>query len=413
MTTLSALEPHAASERLRRAAVLCVLSTVMLDVAAVGVITPILPDLVARLVGQGVPRAAPVFGVLMAVFALAQFCASPIQGALADRFGRRPVLLTSNLTLGVTYLVAAMTSSLWILFAARLAAGLVSASVPAAYAYLADVTPASGRARSFGLLGAAMALGAVAGPALGGALAGFGLSAPLFVAAGLSLFNGLAIAVVLRESLPSDQRTPLRPGALNPFAVVAEAMRPGSQIRGWLGVVFLCGLAAASVTSALVVQLRAQNWGFGQIGLVLTLYGAASVVAQAVLVGPALQRLGARRVVATSYGLQILAFLALALFQAGFGVVAAMALLGLASLGNAAQTALVSGLVGPTEQGRLQGLMRSVAFASAGLGPPAFTLLLMSGQGPGGGGEAAFGLAALLTGLAMALALRLMSQVIR
>ena len=140
--------------------------------------------------GDDTARAAQVFGMFGTAWALMQFLFSPVQGALSDRFGRRPVVLASNFGLGLDYLVMALAPNLGWLFAGRIISGITSASISTGFAYIADVTPPEKRAASFGMLGAAFGIGFVLGPALGGMLGEIGPRLPFWFSAALSLANG-------------------------------------------------------------------------------------------------------------------------------------------------------------------------------------------------------------------------------
>src|SRR5882762_462060 len=142
--------------------------TVLLDMLALGTIIPVLPKLVVDFLGGDTARAAQIFGVFGTAWALMQFAFSPVQGALSDRFGRRPVILMSNFGLGLDYILMALAPTLIWLFVGRVISGITAASISTAYAYIADVTPGEKRAARFGLLGVAFGAGFVFGPALGG-----------------------------------------------------------------------------------------------------------------------------------------------------------------------------------------------------------------------------------------------------
>jgi DHA1 family tetracycline resistance protein-like MFS transporter len=172
-----------------RAAFAFIFVTVALDMLALGVMVPVLPRLIQQMEGGDVARAAAVTGVFGFAWALMQFLFSPILGTLSDRYGRRPVVLLSNLGLGVDYIFMALAPSVPWLFVGRLISGITAASFPTASAYIADVTPPEERAARFGLLGAAFGLGFVVGPAVGGLLGAVDLRLPFWVSAGLILAN--------------------------------------------------------------------------------------------------------------------------------------------------------------------------------------------------------------------------------
>jgi DHA1 family tetracycline resistance protein-like MFS transporter len=178
--------------------------TVLLDMLALGMIIPVLPKLVVDFLGGDTARGAQIFGVFATAWALMQFLFSPVQGALSDRFGRRPLILMSNLGLGLDYILMALAPTLMWLFVGRVISGITSASISTAYAYIADVTPGEKRAARFGLLGVAFGAGFVFGPALGGLAGAISPRLPFWIAAALSLANALYGFLVLPESLPAD-----------------------------------------------------------------------------------------------------------------------------------------------------------------------------------------------------------------
>ena len=170
----------------RKAALFFILVTVALDVLALGMIIPVLPKLVVAFNGGDAAKAAIVFGLFVTVWEAMQLVFSPVLGALSDRFGRRPVILLSNLGLGLDYVMMALAPSLTILLVGRVVSGITAASFSAAGAYIADVMPPEKRAAGFGMIGAAFGVGFVVGPALGGVLGKVDPRLPFWVAAGLS-----------------------------------------------------------------------------------------------------------------------------------------------------------------------------------------------------------------------------------
>ena len=167
----------------RPAALAFIFVTVLLDMLALGLISPVLAPLVVGFLGGDTARAAEIYGLAFTLFAAMQFVASPVIGALSDRFGRRPVVLLSNLGLGLDYVLMALAPNVAWLLVGRVLSGLTAASITAAGAYVADVTPEEERAAGFAMLGAAFGLGFVLGPALGGLLGALGPRVPFWVAA--------------------------------------------------------------------------------------------------------------------------------------------------------------------------------------------------------------------------------------
>src|SRR5262249_42499670 len=186
----------------RRAALAFIFVTVALDMLSLGIIVPVLPKLVLAFEGGNSASAAAICGLFGTVYSAMQFVFAPLLGALSDRFGRRPVILLSNLALAVDYVIVALAPTVGWLFVGRVLSGICGASYTPAGAYIADVTPPERRAAGFGLISAAFGLGFVLGPALGGLAGSVNPRLPFWIAAGLSLANTLYGLLVLPESLP-------------------------------------------------------------------------------------------------------------------------------------------------------------------------------------------------------------------
>src|SRR6185295_11702874 len=221
----------------RQAAFAFIFMTVVLDVLALGVIIPVLPELVKSFLGGDTVRAARLTGVFGTVWALMQFLFSPLMGVISDRFGRRPVILVSCLGLGLDYFFMAMAPTLAWLFLGRVISGITAASFATAGAYIADVTPPEKRAGSFGMMGAAWGLGFVLGPALGGLLGHYSLRAPFYAAGGLSLVNTLYGLFVLPESLPAGRRAAFSWRKANPLGSLV-LLRSHPRLLGLASITF-------------------------------------------------------------------------------------------------------------------------------------------------------------------------------
>jgi DHA1 family tetracycline resistance protein-like MFS transporter len=347
--------------------------TVMLDMLALGMIIPVLPKLVVAFAGGDTAHGAEIFGLIGAIWALMQFLFSPIQGALSDRFGRRPVILLSNLGLGLDYIVMALAPDLTWLIVGRIGSGIASASVSTAFAYIADVTPPARRAASFGLIGVAFGVGFVLGPAAGGLLGGIDPRLPFWVAGGLSLANALYGLVVLPESLPRERRAPFSWRRANPLGSL-KLLRTYPQLFGLAGIHFLGQLAHVVLSSATVLYVSYRyDWDEPTVGLMLAAVGVCSAVVQGGLVGRAVARFGERRVLLAGllFGAAGLAIFGLAntgtLFMIGVPVMTLWGLSGPALQG------LMTQRVQPNEQGQLQGAASSLQGIANMVGPFLFT----------------------------------------
>ena len=391
----------------RSAAIVFIFITVMLDMLALGLIVPVLAPLVATFLGGDTARAAAVYGMFATVWALMQFVASPVLGALSDRFGRRPVILLSNLGLGLDYVLMALAPDLVWLFVGRVLSGITAASIATAGAYIADVTPPEKRAGAFGLIGAAFGIGFVLGPATGGLLGAVDPRLPFWGAAGLSLLNFLYGALVLPESLPRERRAPFVWKTASPLGALAF-LRADVVLIGLAVVVFL-GRVAHDVLPSTFVLYAGYRYGWDEraLGLFLAGVGVATMIVSGTLVKPIVRRVGERR--ALLFGLTCGAAGFLIYAFAPTGAVAALAVPVQAFWGVAgpAGQALMTRRVAPSEQGRLQGALSSLTGIAGLVGPGLFTLTFayfISGAGslPG----APFLVAALLMAVSIMLAWR-------
>jgi DHA1 family tetracycline resistance protein-like MFS transporter len=346
--------------------------TVALDMLSFGLVLPVLPRLIEGFLGGATAQAAQVFGVFSFAFNLMQFLFSPLLGALSDRFGRRPVILLSNLGLGLDYVLMALAPSLAWLFAGRVVAGICAATVSTAFAYIADVTAPERRAKAMGLVGVAFGLGFVIGPALGGALSSVDPRLPFWFAAGLSLANFLYGLLVLPESLPRARRSDFRAARANPLGALALLRgRPG--LGGLAAVHFLKSLSHAVLP---VVFVLYAGWRYGwdevTVGLTLALVGVCSAVVQGALVGPAVARLGERRALLLGLTCGAVGFLGFGLAPSGPWFWLVLPVFALWDLANPALQALATRRVGAEEQGRLQGAFGSLQGIAGLLGPGLF-----------------------------------------
>lgn len=362
--------PGSLSPRHRRAAVGFILVTAMLDVMAMGLVIPVLPPLIEEFAGS-TASAGWWNGVMVALWAVMQFLCSPVIGSLSDRFGRRPVILISTAGLSADWVLMALAPDLWWLAVGRIIGGITSSSFTAVYAYMADITPPEGRARAYGLVGAAFGLGFVAGPALGGILGEYGPRVPFWAAAILSGIAFLYGLVVLPESLPPEKRMAFSWRRANPLGAMKLLARH-AELAGLAVVNFLL-FFAHHVFSAVYVLYAAHRYGIGslEVGLLLAAAGLLDMAVQGVAVSPVTKRLGDRRTMFV--GLVGGAAGLLAMGLAPTPLLFALALLPNALWGLAMPTlqAMMTRRVSEREQGQLQGANNSVA-SIAGVFSPLF-----------------------------------------
>src|SRR6266852_776564 len=393
----------------RRGAVAFIFITILLDMFALGLILPILPKLVESFVDNDTASAARIFGLFGTAWAVMQFFFSPVLGGLSDRFGRRPVVLLSNLGLALDYVLMALAPSLTWLFVGRVISGITSASVSTAFAYIADVTPAEQRAAVFGKVGVAFGAGFILGPAVGGLLGGMDPRLPFWVAAGLSFANTFYGLLILPESLPRDRRAPFRWSNANPLGSL-HLLRSDRVLAGLSVVNFFAQLAHVVLPSTFVLYASYRyGWDARTVGLTLAMVGVCAMAVQGAAIGPIVRRFGERCALLLGLGCGALGFLIFGaapsgpLFWLGIPV---MALWGVA---GAAVQALMTRLVAPDQQGQLQGATSSVQSVSQLVGPFLFTLTyahFINPQAPLKLPGAPFLLASALLVLAMVIAAR-------
>ncbi len=355
----------------RQAALIFIFITVLIDVLAFGVIIPVLPHLVQQFVGGDKSQAAYWVGGFSTAFAIVQFFSAPIQGALSDRYGRRPVILLSCLGLGVDFIFMALAPSLAWLFVGRLISAATSASFTTANAYIADVTTAENRAKGFGMLGAAFGLGFIIGPLVGGLLGAISPRLPFWFSAGLALLNFAYGLFVLPESLPEGRRSKMFDWAhAKPMGSV-HLLRNYPQIWGLVALVFIANFAHYVYPSTFVLFADVSfGWKETEAGYVLSAVGVLSVIVNAVLIGWLVKRVGERRAILFGLSCGVIGFLIYGFAGSGWVFLAGLPISALWAIAAPSTQALITQQVGPEVQGRIQGALSSLV-SLAGIVAPA------------------------------------------
>jgi DHA1 family tetracycline resistance protein-like MFS transporter len=355
----------------RQAALVFIFVTVLIDVLAFGVIIPVLPHLVESFVGGDTSTAAYWVGIFGTAFAVVQFFSAPVQGALSDRFGRRPVILLSCLGLGIDFIFMALAPNLAWLFVGRLISAVTSASFTTANAYIADITTPENRAKSFGMIGAAFGLGFIVGPVIGGLLGDIDHRLPFWFSAGLALLNFAYGLFVLPESLPKERRSPRFDWAhAKPMGSV-HLLRNYPQIWGLVALVFLANFAHYVYPSTFVLFAdESFGWKEKEAGYVLAAVGVLSVIVNAILVGKLVKRLGERRAILFGLCCGVVGFVIYGLAGSGWIFMLGLPISALWAIATPATQALITRQVGPEVQGRIQGALSSLV-SLAGIAAPA------------------------------------------
>ncbi len=367
----------------RRAAFAFIFITILLDVLALGLIIPVLPQLVKTFSGGDTARAAQTIGVFGTIWALMQFVFSPILGVLSDRFGRRPVILISNFGLGLDYILMALAPSLSWLFVGRILSGITAASMSTAQAYIADVTPPEKRAGAYGMLGAAFGFGFVIGPGLGGLLGHYDPRLPFWLAAALSLLNGCYGLLVLPESLSKEHRTPSFAWArANPLGSL-KLLGSKPRLMGLATIGFVSRLAHEVLPSTFVLYAAFRyGWDEARVGGTLAAVGVFSIIVQGGLVRPVVRRIGERSSVLLGLFLGGAGFAVYGLAATGWVFLLGIPLMSMWGFAGPALQSLMTREVSESEQGQLQGANSSLYGISGMVGPLIFTFTFSAAIGP-------------------------------
>lgn len=346
---------------------------VFIDMAGIGLIVPVMPSLIQTLTGGSLDHAATLGGWLLFTYAAMQFVFAPVIGGLSDRFGRRPVLLTTLALLGVDYALMAAAPTIAWLFAGRLVSGIMGASHAAANSCLADSIAPEKRGAAFGMLGGAGAAGFVLGPALGGIIGQFGDRLP-FVAAALLCAAGVVFGWInLKETLDVSQRRRFDPWRSNPFGAVAR-MRGVPLVRGCLAAIFLMQLASQSQLSVWAYYgTLSFNWTPAVTGMTVALFGSLLVLTQGVLSGRTIARFGPVNTATISLAFTIPSFAVLAFAPNTSVVVIGIVIGAMAGMCFPALQQLMTVRIPHDAQGELQGAIASIVSLTAIIGPPVMT----------------------------------------
>ena len=352
-----------------QAAIKFIFITLLIDVMGWGLIIPVMPDLISQMKGIPINEASSYGAWLLFAYSGMQFICAPLVGNLSDRYGRRPVILTSLMGFSIDYIFMALAPSYGWLFVGRIIAGLTGASFTTAAAYIADVSTNETRAKNFGLIGAAFGLGFIIGPALGGLLAGLGIRAPFYAAASLCLLNTLYGYFVLPESLSKENRREFEWKRANPFGSL-QFLRKTPGIAGLAFSFFLIYLAAMAVQGNWnFFTMYRFNWTEKLVGISLAVVGALVGGVQAGLTRVVNPKLGNEKSIYLGLLLYALGLVLFAFATQGWMMFVFLVPYCLGGIAGPALQSTMAGHVPRNQQGELQGALTSLMSVTAIIGP--------------------------------------------
>ncbi|MEM9479328.1 MAG: TCR/Tet family MFS transporter [Verrucomicrobiota bacterium] len=359
----------------RRPALAFIFVTLFLDILGIGIVVPILPKLVEQLHGGGTDSAALIYGLLVALYCLAQFLCAPLLGSLSDKVGRRPVILFALLGAGLDYFLLAWAPTLTWFFLGRIISGVTGANFSAATAYIADVSPPEKRAANFALVGAAFGLGFAIGPAIGGLLGGINLRLPFIVAGSLTLVSWLYGLLILPESLKPENRRPFSWNNANPFRSLRGLGR--SKLILGLSLSLLIVNIAHYVYQSVWVLYTAHRyeWTTVQIGGSLAFVGVMAMIMQGFVGRKLMPALGEKRTMFLGIAAMALSMLGYGLSPSGWMVYPIIVLGSVGGFVTPAMQGLLSRSVGDDEQGWIQGMVTSLQSLAGIVAPPVLTAI--------------------------------------
>ncbi|WP_238996638.1 MFS transporter [Paenibacillus pinistramenti] len=336
------------------------------------IIAPVVPFLVQPYTNQG--NQAVVVTLLTSVYALCVFLAAPGLGALSDRYGRRPLLFICLLGSAAGYFIFGLGGALWVLFAGRIIEGIAGGVISTLFAYFADITPAAQRTKYFGWMSAAVGAGSAMGPAIGGLLAKFGYSVPMYAAAAITVLNAGAGFFLMPESLGRENRlSKITAARLNPLAQLFHVLTAKNLSRLLISA-FLIWVPNGSLQAVLSqFTVDTFHWAPALIGLMFSIMGIQDIVSQGLIMPKLLKKLSDAQI----------AILGMASEIAGYGFIAASALFSFYPLMIAgmfifgfgdsvfgpAFNGMLSKSAEPGGQGRIQGGSQSIQALARIIGP--------------------------------------------
>ncbi len=357
----------------KKTALLFIFITILVDVIGIGIIIPIIPDLIMELTGEGTHMAI-IYGMwLTTAFAGMQFLFSPVLGEVSDAYGRRPILLIALLGLSIDYMIHAWAPTIVWLFIGRFLAGITGASFTVASAYIADISTNEEKAKNFGLIGAAFGLGFIIGPGIGGFFGEIDIRLPFYIAAGLTFANFLFGYFFVPESLPKENRRPMNVLKMIP-GVSLVSLRNYKGVLLLIFAFFLANLAGQALPSTWSYYgIERYDWSPQDIGISLMVVGLLVAIAQGFLVGVAVKKFGKRKVVVFGFLMWTIGMFLFSLAKEPWMLYAFLIPYALGGIAGPTVQGVISNQVSEKEQGNLQGAITGLVSVTAILGQLLFS----------------------------------------
>ncbi|MEO9966303.1 MAG: TCR/Tet family MFS transporter [Reichenbachiella sp.] len=347
--------------------------TLLVDVTGLGIIIPVVPDLIRELIGGDLSEASVYGGWLMFSYAIVQFFFSPVMGGLGDQFGRRPVLLASLFGFGLDYLLLAWAPTIGWLFVGRILAGVTGASMTTASAYIADISRPEDRAKNFGMIGAAFGLGFIIGPVIGGLLGVYGSRVPFLAAAGLTLINWLYGYFILPESLDKDKRRKFSLRRANPVGSLMQLKKFPVAVSLMVAMFFVYLASHATQSTWAYYTMEKFGWDVKMVGYSLGFVGLMVAIVQGGLIRIVIPKIGDRNAVYLGLTLYFIGFVLFAFASEGWMMYVFMIPYALSGFAGPALQSIMTSQIPSDQQGELQGAITSMISLTAIVGPPLMT----------------------------------------
>ena len=366
----------------KRLAFVFIIITLTIDAMGIGLIIPVMPELLREIGGGDLGNAAIWGGVLSTVFAAMQFLVGPTLGSLSDRYGRRPVLLISLVVIAVDFVVMGLAHSIWLLVITRIVGGIAAATQSTAAAFIADISTPENRSANFGILGATFGVGFVLGPLLGGLLGEFGFRVPFFAAAGLATFNLILGYFVLPETVTDKIRRPFDPARSNPLGALRQ-IRKITGLARFLLVFFLYEFAFYVYPAVWVYFSKTQfGWNSAMIGVSLASFGISIAVVQGLFIRHIIPKLGERETIVFGLIFNISVFLVLGFITSAFWAFLLAPVSALGAIVIPAMRGIMANKAEDNQQGEVQGIVASTQSLAVIFAPLVLTYVFYASTRP-------------------------------